>query len=170
MIGDIMAIPSPTVDELREKYKILFDELKELLGESNLLGCIEDLIIDLEWYDLYCEEISKSKKMTEARKREEYTRFYNKVVNAYFKLDPYLSYGERPRLNIPPKKGDTFELLEKHLKAYPEAMELIYKIFTPQRKRKSAKEIENEEKRKDFDRLKRSIKSYNEALEKQKKQ
>jgi hypothetical protein len=138
-------VTRPTLEDMHNKYRGLFQKLEILLDES-ILQDTQNYLIELEWCDLFYELINREHggDLSEKRKRQEYERFYENILEEYLKLKPYFYFSKAPKINIPYKQPDTHQKLETLLADDRQALSLIHDSYPFIRKRKNKREFHNE--------------------------
>ncbi len=139
-------VARPIIDEMIAATPNFYEKLKELISDEDVFKEVKCAIVLLEWVERFYELINSEHKgnLTPQRKRAEYERFYENVLDALIVYRPYLYSGEDIKLNIPPKRADTYNKLSLLLQDFPEAFKLIGKRYPYESKRKNKRELHNE--------------------------
>ncbi len=148
-------VKEPNIEELLNKNPLFFEKLEKLIGDANIFNSVKCSLVQLEWYELFCEMINKEYggNLSPEQQRTKYNELYESILENYFSLKPYFHYPEKPQLNIPLKNADTYQGLSELLQDNQEALELIKKLYSYQKKRKNKRELHNDLVKKAFDRL-----------------
>ena len=140
---NIEKIERPNIEDLREKYRGLLERIDEDIDDENLKKSVENFIIELEWNDLYRDQIEKKsgKKMSVRQKRDAYAKFFKELVDSYRNVVPYLKSDPAPALDIPLRKPDISKELRKILVDHPRVLEAIERLYPFEKKRRNKEEL-----------------------------
>ena len=139
-------VKEPKIEDLINEHPLFFEKLEKLIGDENIFNSVKCSLVQLKWYELFCEMINKEHggNLSPERQKAEYNGLYESILENYFALKPYFHYPEKPMLNIPFKNADTYQGLSELLQDNQEALELIKKLYSYQNKRKNKRELNNE--------------------------
>jgi len=155
-------VECPSIEDMKIKYKGLFDTLEKLLT-PDLIKNVNCIIVQLEWCNLYCELIGKTypNKSDIKSQRKEYERFFERVFEDLLNLKPYTT-GDL-KLNIPLKHSDMHTSLKDILQDDKKAYNTILEFYPYTRKRSNKRELNNQMVERTSNMLKNPKKSFDRA-------
>lgn len=135
-------VEKPTEQDVIEKYRGLWEKLKQMLPEPEM-NKAKKWLIELEWGERFYELINQEHKgkLSYARQQSEYENFYENVLKKFLALKPYLVL-EDAILNIPIKKKEVYKRLKSELYGYDGAINLIKEFYPFQRRKPNKRESE----------------------------